>query len=249
MKIAVIGCGWLGLPLAKELVKNNNFVFGSTTTINKFLELETSSIHPFEYDGIVNKLIPVAIKESDCIIINFPPSKSHDYPAQIEELIRQFSDNCKIIFTSSTSVYQEIVTTVTENGLCKEDHKVFLAEEKIRNSNKTFTILRLAGLIGPNRHPIKFLTGKIIDHGNMVVNLVHQHDVIAAILKVLEQNAWNKTYNICWNEHPKKAKYYLNAAEKVGIKPPVFKNSNLQGKTINGNLIVHELDFQYKHSI
>ena len=34
-KIGIIGCGWLGLPLAKEFVSNNYKVKGSTTTKEK----------------------------------------------------------------------------------------------------------------------------------------------------------------------------------------------------------------------
>ena len=34
-KIGIIGCGWLGLPLAKELISNNHKVKGSTTTEEK----------------------------------------------------------------------------------------------------------------------------------------------------------------------------------------------------------------------
>ena len=34
-KIGIIGCGWLGLPLAKEFISNNYKVKGSTTTKEK----------------------------------------------------------------------------------------------------------------------------------------------------------------------------------------------------------------------
>ena len=34
-KIALIGCGWLGLPLAKSLLKKGYQVAGSTTSVEK----------------------------------------------------------------------------------------------------------------------------------------------------------------------------------------------------------------------
>ena len=249
MNIAVIGCGWLGFPLAIELLKHGHVVYGSTTSKNKFEELSSAAILPFLYDGHINKLISIPTNEIDCLIINFPPSKSFDYPTQIEDLIQQFPENCKIIFTSSTSVYQDLEEEMNENGAVKIDHAVFLAEEILRSSEKQVTILRLAGLIGSNRHPIKFLSGKDIEHGNMAVNLVHQDDVIAAIICVIQSNAWNKTYNVCWNEHPKKGHYYQNAAEKYGLTPPIVAFSNSIGKSIDGNFITIDLGYKYKNSI
>ena len=43
-KIGIIGCGWLGLPLAKEFVSNNYKVKGSTTTKEKLEILENEGI-------------------------------------------------------------------------------------------------------------------------------------------------------------------------------------------------------------
>lgn len=249
MKIALIGCGWLGRPLAQEFLKNGNTVFGSSTSPEKLAELESLGIIPFLYDGERNVLLPPAVRNVDCLIINFPPSKSENYPIQIEELLKQLPDACKVIFTSSTSVYQDLEGEVDEKSPTKMDHSVFLAEEKLRHSGKQVTILRLAGLIGPNRHPVKQLSGRIIKDGNMAVNLVHLTDVIAAIKIILDKNAWGKTYNICWHDHPKKGDYYLNAAEIYGVIPPVIQYSNLKGKSIDGGLISFELGFQYNHSI
>ncbi|NNK29869.1 MAG: SDR family NAD(P)-dependent oxidoreductase, partial [Flavobacteriaceae bacterium] len=45
--MAVIGCGWLGLPLAKLLVKKGYSVRGTTTTNSKIPLLETAGIEPY----------------------------------------------------------------------------------------------------------------------------------------------------------------------------------------------------------
>ncbi|MBW6351747.1 hypothetical protein, partial [Pseudomonas aeruginosa] len=39
-------------------------------------------------------------------------------------------------------------------------------------------ILRLAGLVGPSRHPGRFFAGKSAPDGQHVVNLVHLQDVV-----------------------------------------------------------------------
>ena len=50
LKIAIIGCGWLGLPLAKKLIKENFIVKGSTTSKEKISVLKTEKIEPFLID-------------------------------------------------------------------------------------------------------------------------------------------------------------------------------------------------------
>ena len=49
-KIGIIGCGWLGLPLAKEFVSNNYKVKGSTTTKEKLEILKNEGIDAYLID-------------------------------------------------------------------------------------------------------------------------------------------------------------------------------------------------------
>ena len=47
MKISILGCGWLGLPLGKYLVEKGHFVKGSTTSKSKIALLSEVGIEPF----------------------------------------------------------------------------------------------------------------------------------------------------------------------------------------------------------
>lgn len=249
MNIAIIGCGWLGLPLAQKFLSEGHKVFGSTTRPEKISDLKKMGIDAFMYDGNEHRNIPIAACDVDCVLLNFPPSKSENYALQMENLLQQFSDSCKVIFTSSTSVYQEIEKELDETASVNKAHPVFLGEEMIRKSNKQNTILRLAGLIGIARHPAKYLSGRNVLDGNVRVNLIHLEDVLRAIETVINKNAWGKLYNICWPEHPKKAAYYTQVAQDLQIPVPIFELSDKIGKSINGDRIAKELDFQYVYSI
>ena len=113
-KIAILGCGWLGLPLAKKLISKNFIVRGSTTSKDKISVLENENIEPFlitldkEFD---KKNLSEFLKNIGILIINIPPNirsnKSVDYYNKIEKIL--LCDNCdkinNIIFISSTSVY------------------------------------------------------------------------------------------------------------------------------------------------
>gem|GEM_PF-4555050 len=45
--ISIIGCGWLGLPLAEFLVQKGYLIKGSTTREEKLDQLKSKGIQPF----------------------------------------------------------------------------------------------------------------------------------------------------------------------------------------------------------
>ncbi len=247
MNSAIVGCGWLGLPVALELISQGHTVYGSTTTESKLEKLQLKGINPFLYNGNFNTGIPEVVSMVDCIIINFPPSKTTNYAQQISSLLSQLNGKCKVIFTSSTGVYEDTDGWKDESSPVIPTHPVFLAEEIIRKSEKQYVILRLAGLIGPDRHPVKYLSGKTLPDGAMVVNLIHRDDVIEAILKLLQGNYWGSTYNVCANDHPTRKEFYTHAALQQDLHPPVFMPSVRTGKCITGKRLENDLEITYRH--
>ena len=64
MQIAIIGCGWLGFPLAKELASNSYKIIGSLRNEERFDEFKSIGIEPFLYDGENFKELNQNIKEA-----------------------------------------------------------------------------------------------------------------------------------------------------------------------------------------
>jgi len=250
MKITVIGCGWLGMPLSVDLISRGNKLFGSTTSINKLELLRSLGIESFVYSEDKRFEILDTARDSAIVIVNFPPSKSPNYAKQIENLLNQFSTDTKVIFTSSTGIYEDVESLVNENGTVIENHPVRLAEKAIQNNERSYCILRLSGLIGNGRHPIHFLQGREkLTGGTVPVNLIHQKDVIAAIESIIANNKWNCIYNLSYPNHPNKRDYYAMMAKKLGLKSPIYIDDNAGGKEIDGSLITIELDFNYLNPI
>ena len=46
-QISILGCGWLGLPLAKSLLEKGFSINGSTTSFEKISILDKAGITPF----------------------------------------------------------------------------------------------------------------------------------------------------------------------------------------------------------
>ena len=80
-------------------------------------------------------------------------------------------------------------------------------------------ILRLAGLVGPSRHPGRFFAGKSAPDGQHVVNLVHLQDVVAAIELLLQAPKGGHIYNLCAPRHPARGLFYPQMARELGLPP------------------------------
>lgn len=261
-QISILGCGWLGFPLAKQLVKKGYSVKGSTTTGSKLELLEKEGISPFlislKADGIQDDTVPF-LENSELLIINIPPGLGHNPDERFATKMERFipfiekSSVEKVIFVSSTSVYADENNLVTEETFPKpetESGKQLVVVEKLFSENKNFqtTILRFGGLIGENRHPVKFLAGKrTVKNPEAPINLIHQSDCVEIILKVIEKKAWNTVFNAVAPFHPTRKKYYTEKALEFGLVPPQFdENQSSVGKTVSSDKLIRLLNYQFK---
>lgn len=69
MKVSILGCGWLGFPLAKKLIEIGFEVKGSTTTENKLAVLKSNKIAPYLLSFLKLKLANVFL--IFCTILTF----------------------------------------------------------------------------------------------------------------------------------------------------------------------------------
>ena len=171
-QISILGCGWLGLPLAEYLIDRDYRVKGSTTSHSKEETLKERNIIPFVFklgESYEKTLVTEFFSDSEVVIINFPPKRIPNifnvYQEQIKEILPYIKPEQKVIFVSSTSVYQNTndwVTETIENKPEKESGKAVLAVEQLLQAHvkNNLTILRLAGLIGYDRVPGRFLAKK-----------------------------------------------------------------------------------------
>ncbi len=232
--ISILGCGWLGLPLAQHLIEHGVFIKGSTTTKEKLSLLKQHSIEPFLIDLEVNDKDEYSrfLADSSVIIINIPPGRTSNvmktYEAKINNVLPYIKSNQKVLFISSTSVYQNTNDEVSEALVVspeKTSGKAILrVENLLRKSLKDrLTIIRFAGLVGYDRHPGRFLANrKGLANGDAPVNIIHRDDCIGLIETVLSKEVWGELFNGCADGHPSRKTYYTLAAKKIGLNPPNF---------------------------
>jgi nucleoside-diphosphate-sugar epimerase len=266
-QISILGCGWLGLPLAKSLIEKGYSVKGSTTSVQKIQILKQAGIDAYKIEvseaGITGE-ISSFLKNSEILIIDIPPklrgNSGENFVKKIENLIPFIEKSIveKVVFISSTSVYADdnsVVTEATKENPETESGNQLLEAEKIllNNTNIKTAIIRFGGLIGDDRHPIHFLSGrKNIENPEAPINLIHQIDCIGIIEKILlyAQNdnlVWNQTFNAVAPFHPTRKAYYNQKALELDLPLPMFSDdANSYGKTILSNLVESELQYTFQ---
>jgi nucleoside-diphosphate-sugar epimerase len=267
-QISILGCGWLGLPLAKALLKNGFSVKGSTTSSEKLSVIENLGIQPFWIvldSNNVSGDIETFLQGSKTLIIDIPPklrgNSNENFVGKIATLI-PFIEKSKIenvLFVSSTSVYGDTSATLSvteETKTCPETEsgRQLVAVEQLLQTNIHFktTILRFGGLIGEDRHPIRFLAGrKNLENPKAPINLIHQTDCIGIIMTILRQAQndkweWNETFNAVAPFHPNREQYYTQKAIDLGLDLPEFNDeSPLFGKTILSTKVENVLGYTF----
>lgn len=257
--VSIIGAGWLGLPLAQHLKQTGCALTLSSRAKDKVTKLTQSGWHACQFE--LGQSVPAELAQNDIAIINIAAGRKQlapeEYSEKVLKLVQELiSQNVQyILFVSTTSVYGSQSGKITEASPVKPNTNSGTAhvqiEEHLRQhlSGRT-TILRLAGLVGDERHPVKFLSGKVeLTNPDHAVNLVHRKDVINAITAIIENQVWGKTLHLCSLEHPSRQEYYQWAAKQLGLVLPEFVTSDgAAGKLIDASNTIETLGINLEYA-
>lgn len=255
-RISILGCGWLGLPLAKKLIANGWVVKGSTTKSAKLETLANIGVVPFlvQLYG-PHSLIDPLFLDVDILFFNVPPGRNNSNQETIlgsmAFLIEQIqrSSISQVIFISSTSVYTDVDKVISETDELQTDAFLYQAECLFTEAiGFQTTVIRYSGLFGPGRYPGRFLSGKLnLTNGMSPVNLIHLDDCIGIVEALLDQRLFGGLYNACAPTHPNRKQFYTLAATCANLPLPDFSHSLQKGKIINPIKIINALNYQFKH--
>jgi nucleoside-diphosphate-sugar epimerase len=277
-KIAILGCGWLGLPLAKSLLSKGYDVKGSTTSESKLEVLKDAGISPFQIQLKEHQIIGNIedfLKETDVLIIDIPPglrrevssSNEMTFVSKVKTLI-PFIEKLgvqKVLFVSSTSVYGDNfpiveITEETKPYPDTESGKQLVIAEALLQSNPHFktTVIRFGGLLGDDRHPVKFLAGRTnVENPDAPVNMIEREDCIGIIETVIDKglrqaqsDKWGETFNAVIPQHPTRKAYYHKKAQILNLPLPTFaEDSESKGKIISSKKVETILGYSFRKEI
>jgi nucleoside-diphosphate-sugar epimerase len=171
--------------------------------------------------------------DSEIMVVTLPPrSRQGDGElylqqlASLRELIARSSVK-QLIFISSTGIYpneikSSLYTEAEPINTSNAGNPVLHQAEALMESPSSYqlTVLRMGGLMGADRIPGTYFSGKEQVVGHTRVNFIHQADAARMVAWVINQGLWNQTFNGVAPEHPFRREVYAKNSSTLGILPP-----------------------------
>ena len=266
-QISILGLGWLGLPTACKLLEHDYLIKGSTTSAHKIEKLQDKGIDTYQIElteeGPVGNMTGF-LEGSEILLINVPPGLRRNpevnFVAKIESVLPFIEKSTvqNVLFISSTSVFADIegfplISQETLPNATSNAGKQLIKTEQLLQNNKRFhtTVLRFAGLFGPERHPANMLSRRSnIKNPKAPVNLIHLEDCIGVISTIIKTDQWNTVFNASYPDHPEKAIYYSKVCEQLGLPQPDYDfESTSKGKIIVSDEIQQDLGYSFQKDL
>ena len=207
-KLLILGCGYSGQFISKQLNAEGWRVFGTTRSKEHFKKFEESEIEPILWNDISAFKY---LATDGCALLSSiaPRGQIDDGSARVEELL--LDDRCNFTwfgYLSSTGVYGDRkggwVTEVSNFDTINPKGKARLKAEKkwLKSSDKCnipLFIFRLAGIYGPERSifdRIKAGTVQKVVKPNQYFNRIHVEDIAGAVCAGLKKPWLAGIYNV-----------------------------------------------------
>ncbi|MBL0710238.1 MAG: NAD-dependent epimerase/dehydratase family protein [Colwellia sp.] len=232
--VGIIGCGWLGTALASTLLEKGILVLVTSSKLENVHTLNQQGINAQQLTlPTTDKLAQHDIFSQQCLVLAIPPQFKQgrvDYADKITQLVDAAKKRGivqRIILLSSMAIYAGLSGLVDESStltLASEKAEILhQAEQAVLAFNRQKSVLRLSGLVGPNRHPGTFLQAKkALENAIGRINLIHQQDAVGLILSLLTESSPQGVFNGVSSHHATKKAYYQQAAKALSLPIPVF---------------------------
>jgi nucleoside-diphosphate-sugar epimerase len=276
MRVLIIGCGYVGLPLGVELVRLGHEVFGVRRTASADAELAAAGVKPLAAD--ITKPADLAQLPGPFDWVVNCVSSGKGGVEQYREVYLQGTRNLvewlaaappkKFVYTSSTSVYgQTDGSPVKETSPAEpvnDTGRVLLETEQTlldaaRQKKFPAVILRVAGIYGPERGHLflQYLRNeaRIPGQGARFINMIHRDDLVGVIVAALKSGRPGEIYNAVDDEPVAQIHFFRWLSETLGKWMPPFaeeaeaadRKRGLTNKKVQNRKLKMELGHQFKY--
>jgi len=275
-RVLIVGCGYVGLPLGQELVRQGHHVFGLRRSDSQDPELKAAGITPFHADLTKPETLASLPCDFDWIV-NCAASSGggvEDYRRLYLEGTRNLLERLstsppqKYVYTSSTSVYgQDDGSWVTESDATEPPTETghILVETEVllraaaKERNFPAVILRVAGIYGPGRgfwfKQLLNNEARIEGNGERFLNMIHRDDVAGCIIAALKIGKPGEIYNAADDEPVSQSDFFawlagqLNRAmpPSVPTDPNAGRKRGATNKRVSNLRLKQQLGYQFKY--
>lgn len=237
MKIAIIGCGWVGTRLSSYLKEKNHPILVTTTSPDKISDLQkiSSEVHLLNFSTTENFDF---LNEVDVAIFSMPISRNNWFEG-FKNLNKTFP---KTILFSSTGIYptENKIFTEKDNENLRVD--ILASENLVKEKYPETNILRFGGLMGDNRSLQNIFKNKTPENPQKKANYIHYEDILAVVEQIIHSDKKGKIYNLVAPEHPTIAEI-LN----LEIQEPNEENIKKNQRIISSESLIKDFNYTFIH--
>lgn len=206
MKVAIVGCGYVGTRVAQKLRdKSDYIVTATTTTPQRVAELESIVHRVAVLKGDDKDAMTALLQAQDAVLLCVGARNQSSYKESyldtaktLVSVLQQTPTVKQVIYTGTYSVYGdrqgELVTEDSPVAPANPNGEILAETERIllaaSSPNLKVSILRLGGIYGPGRELVKIFGGWARStrpgRGEDVTNWVHADDVVGGLIFALE---------------------------------------------------------------
>ena len=276
MRVLIVGCGYVGLPLGIELIRQGHEVFGLRRSDWAGSGLRAAGIQPLVGDITRLEDLRKLPGGFDWVVNTVSSTKGgveeyrQVYHQGTRNLIDWFGSISikKFVYASSTSVYGQTdgslvkETSPTEPGsatsqVLVETEKVLLAAWQ--QSKFPAVILRVAGIYGPDRGHLflQYLRNEARIHGKgeRIINMIHRDDLTGVMVAALNHGREGEIYNAVDDEPVAQIHFFRWLSETLGKWMPPFstemenmdRKRGLTHKRVSNRKLKMELGYQFRY--
>jgi nucleoside-diphosphate-sugar epimerase len=274
MRVLIIGCGYVGLPLAVQLARQGHEVFGLRRSAENDHAMIAGGIKPLHGDVSKRDDLEKIPLPFDWVVNLVSSGKGgiEEYrefyfegARNVVDWLRQNPPK-KFVYASSTSVYgQSDASLVKESSPTEpesETSKVLVETESFllkafAEHKFPAVILRVAGIYGPDRGHL-FLQymrneAKIPGKGERFINMIHLDDLVGVVIAALKNGRPGEIYNAVDDEPVAHIHFFRWLSETLGKWMPPFapeedgRKRGVTNKKVSNRKLKMELGYQFKH--
>ncbi len=215
MKVAIVGCGYVGTATAQNLRGKSDYtITATTTTPERVAELEAIVHRVVLLKGNDIDAMTAVLQEQDAVLLCVGAANSYTYQESyldtaktLVSVLQQTPTVKQVIYTGTYSVYGdrkgELVNEESPVAPANENSEILAETERVllsaSSANLKVSILRLGGIYGPKRELVKIF-GRWAGTtrpgaGEDATNWVHLDDVVGGLTFAL-QNRLQGIYNL-----------------------------------------------------
>jgi nucleoside-diphosphate-sugar epimerase len=232
MRVAILGCGYVGLALGRRLREAGHDVVGVRRS--RLAAVEAAGLDPVRAD-VTDRSSLAAVPEVDAVVFSASAGgrtaerARETYLKGLETVVAEFGGRSsppdRLVYTGSTGVYGDHdgawVDETTPPAPGSERGRVLLDAESVVLSADALvgTVVRFAGLYGPERYRLdRYLSGSVSPGW---LNLVHRADAAGAVAHLLAGDHARGDVVLAVDDEPVD-RYDLATwlAEQCGVDPP-----------------------------